>query len=72
MAATLMATKGPSLRLEALCTAWANSSFPVPVSPIRSTGDSVRAIRFKISLVRQIPADWPTMSSKVYFARCPL
>ena len=33
-AAQLTATKGPFFRLDALWIAWANISFPVPVSPV--------------------------------------
>lgn len=36
--------EGPAGAGEALCTAWANSSLPVPVSPMRSTGRGVRLI----------------------------
>ena len=45
MAAVLMATKGPSARGPALWIARATSSFPVPLSPVISTGTSLAATR---------------------------
>ena len=72
MAATLIATKGPSQRPDARWTAWANSSLPVPVSPISSTGDSVTAIFFSICFVFSIDWDVPITSSNRYLALYPL
>ena len=69
MAAQLMATKAPPARGEALCTAWANSSLPVPVSPMRSTGRGVRLIFFNMVMHRSRAGDCPTTLSKVYLAR---
>ena len=71
MAATLTAINGPPARREALCTEWASSSFPVPVSPTISTGLSVAAIFSNIFLVRRMQSDSPNTSSMVYFAMCP-
>ena len=45
MAAQLMATNGPSLRVLSAWSARANSSLPVPLSPSRSTVVSVAAAR---------------------------
>ena len=59
---------GPSARRLAWWTAWAKSSFPVPVSPISRTGLSLRAMRPRVSLVFRTASDWPTTSPKLYLA----
>ena len=46
MAAQFCAMKGFSARLLALCSDWANNSFPVPVSPYIKTGELPLAIFF--------------------------
>ena len=48
--------------------AWANSSFPVPVSPRSRTVESVREARSASSLAAVIAAPAPTMLPKVYRA----
>jgi hypothetical protein len=63
-AAQFTAMKGLSARALALWMAWANSSFPVPLSPVISTVKSVRAKRCPASRARRKAALSPCRSAK--------
>jgi len=65
----LMATKGLSFRLPARWMDLAMTSLPVPVSPVISTGKSLRAARMPICLTRIILGSFPSMFSNPLLAK---
>ena len=68
MAPQSTATKGPAFLLLLLCIAWANISFPVPLSPVIMTLLS-KADAFFATVIASLKAsDSPMRSSNVYFA----
>lgn len=73
MAPQLIATKGSALRPLSIWIALAITSFPVPVSPVISTGKSVRAIRRPSSLICRIFGSLPLKFSNPFsfFIRSP-
>ncbi len=66
-----MATKGPCPREEALWVAWANSSLPVPVSPMINTRLSAEAAILASLIWRMNSGALPLMSSKTKRAVWP-
>ena len=64
MAAQLMATNGPRARGESSCSVRATSSFPVPLSPVISTGAGVGAAsstrRYTSCIALLVPTSLPT------------
>ena len=64
----LTATKFFFDRLLFWCIAWANTSFPVPVSPVNNTGTSVDATFWAKAIASLITRDFPNMESNVYFS----
>ena len=66
-----MATKGWDIRPLAEWMLWANSSLPVPVSPVISTSESARLNFLAISTFLRISGLTAMMLRKVYLAEGP-
>ena len=65
MAAQFTLMKGPPRRRLALCTEWAKSSLPVPLSPMSRITESVGAARRASSTASAIARLLPTRSGKL-------